>query len=376
MATMINVGFVIDTIETPNAGTEKQLLLLVRNLDRSRFAPHLICMRSSKWLEEAVPCENIYNLGMTRFASFQFFRAISKFKKYCRKNDIKVVQTFFRDGNMFGTIAAYFSGIRTIISSRRNYGAGYWHNRFWVFTLKVLQYMTKLYVSNSEINADYAMKSEGIPASKMRVIYNGLILDEYDTLDENTRREIRTKLDIEDNHILVGITANMRPVKNLGFFVGAAAELYNRYQDVRFVIIGDGPLRADIEKQISDLKLIEIVKLGGRQNDVVPYLRGMDIGVLCSKSESLSNSIIEYMATGLPCVVSDVGGNREAIGGVAGVLFKDDDESDYIEKISPFIENKKLREDIGKAARKYAFDNYNHLSIVKKYEDLYIEYVK
>jgi len=149
---------------------------------------------------------------------------------------------------------------------------------------------------------------------------------------------------------------------------------YKKYPHTRFLIVGDGPERENLQKMILDYCLEHVFILAGRQDNVYPFLSSMDIAILCSKSEGFSNSIIEYMAAGLPCVVSDVGGNSEAVGYKYGFLFKNDDQKDFFSKLELLILDEQLRLGIGQNAKNYALSNYDHKEIVKQYQNIYYKY--
>lgn len=85
-------------------------------------------------------------------------------------------------------------------------------------------------------------------------------------------------------------------------------------QRMKFLIVGDGEEKSAVMQQIRQYRLEDHIYLAGAQADVLPYLAAMDIGVLSSLSEGFSNSLLEYMASGLPSVATEVGGNREALG--------------------------------------------------------------
>ncbi len=371
---MINIAYVIDTIETPNAGTEKQLHMLIENLDRKRFTPHLVLLRNSTWLEKHKLPFPVCIINLPSFEPAHLVKAFITFRRYCKKNEIGIVQTFFVDANIFGTLAAYFSRVNVIISSRRNYGLGYWHNRYWLIILRALRHITCCYISNSRITADYTGMSENVSRDKIHVIYNGLCLDRFQQITYEDRESYRSSLGIKPNEILIGATSNLRPIKNLPLFIKAAAMTHKKYPHARFVIVGGGPEEANLRKMISYYSLKNVFALAGQQDDVLPFVLSMDIGVLCSKSESLSNSVIEYMAAGLPCVVSEVGGNSEAIGYEYGFSFKSGDEKDFFAKLEPLIVDEQLRLNIGQAAKAYAFSNYDHNGIVKQYQEIYYKY--
>ena len=371
---IINIAYIIDTIETPNAGTEKQLLMLIENLDRRRFSPHLICIKGSEWLRKWEPSCPVLILELESFKSLKIFRAFIAFKRYCHKYNISIVQTFFRDGNIFGSLAAYFSGINTILSSRRNYGYGYWHNTYNIRMLRALRFITASYIANSKTTADYTIATEKVRKEKVHVIYNGLDLEKVKRIPLNTRESVRGALGIKPDEILIGITANLRPVKNLPLFVRVAEITHKRYPNTRFLVVGEGPEREKLEEMVARYNLNGRVIFAGQQDEILPFISAMDIGVLCSRSESLSNSITEYMAVGLPCVVSDVGGNLEAIGNRRECTFKNDDDQDFVAKLEVLITDKTLRRTIGEAAKGYAVANYDHRSVIRKYQKLYCRY--
>ena len=366
---MINIAYVIDTLETPNAGTEQQLLMLIDNLDKRRFNPHLIVLRNSKWLEDTNLPFPVYNVNLKSLVSLRLLKCLILFRRYCKKHNINIVQTFFSDGNVFGNVAAYFSPAKIAISSRKN--VGYWHNIYWLCALRFLKNITTCYIANSITTAEFTTKTENVNRDNIHVIYNGLYLDRFNQVILTERQSCRKSLGIKPNHILIGTIANLRPVKNLTLFLRVAKVMHRKYPNTRYIIVGDGPERSALEKMIGELYLKGIVILAGEQDNVLPILAAMDIGVSCSKSESLSNAILEYMAAGLPCVVSEVGGNCEAIGYQYGLTFKNDDATDFSEKLERFIVDMKLREEVGRHAKAYAFTKYNHGQFVKAHEEIY-----
>ena len=370
----INIAYVIDTIETPNAGTEKQLLMLMERLDRTRFSPHLICLRNSAWLRRSKLPFPVFILNLYSFRSLYLIKAFNNFRRYCAENNVAIVQTFFRDANIFGTLAAYLSRVNIIISSRRNYGLGYWHNNYWLIIMKALRHITSCYIANSRITADYTAMSENVSKDKIHVIYNGLYLERFKKITHDERKSYRSSIGIKPNHILIGTVANLRSIKNLSLFIRVAAISHKKYPHTRFIIVGDGPEKETLEKMIDEYSLEDVFVLAGQQDDVLPFLSSMDIGILCSKSESLSNSIIECMAAGLPCVVSEAGGNSEAIGYKYGFSFKNDGKEDFIDKLEQLIVDEELRLNTGQAAKAYAFSNYDHNEIIKHYQEIYCKY--
>ena len=371
----VKIAFAIDTINSATAGTEKQLLLLMNSLDRSRFEPHLICLRSSTWLASTTFDFPVMVLDLNTLLSVQSIRAFRHFRAYVRDRNIRVVQTFFLDSNLFGTVAAFLSRVKVIVSSRRNFGKGYWHTPLWLFVLKVLRWMTTFYIANSRTTGDYSVQVEKMKPERMHVICNGLDLRKYDAITPELRRQGRKEFGLTDDELLIGIVANFRPIKNLALFVEMARGIYERYPQARFVMVGDGEEKPALKARIREYGLSSVVRIPGRTEDVLPVVAAMDIGVLCSKAESLSNSIIEYMAAGLPCVVSDIGGNLEALGDTNGLTFKSGDKNDFIDKVEKLILDPDLRRQLGRQASAYVESTYDHKVVTRQHERLYEKYL-
>jgi len=372
----IKIAYIIDTIATPAAGTEKQLLLLLNNLDKTRFEPYLICLRNSLWLKEQNFSFPVIVLNLNSLFSLKFIKALFKFRRLCKGEKFDMVQTFFTDGNIFGTIAARLSGIKIIISSRRNYGEGHWHNKKWLFILKQLRKWTTLYISNSQTVADYTIKSEKVNKNNIITIYNGIKFDVFDKITPVLRNKTRMELNVKDNEVLIGLVANWRPIKNIPLFLKVAFRLKEEFPNSRFMVVGNPPTESELSTILSEYNITNKVSFLGTTADIIPYLSAMDIGVLCSKAESLSNSIIEYLAAGLPCVVSQAGGNEEAIGyGIGGFVFKNDNADDFYNKLKVLILNDAQRLKFSEEAKKFARQQYNHKKTVKSYEDIYYKLV-
>src|SRR6185369_2237075 len=102
---MIRIAFIIDTIESPTAGTEKQILMLIKHLDRTRFQPYLCVLRSSEWLKREFNTRELVNIGVSSFGKFSSYINILRFIIFLRKEKIDIIQTHFVEGNKVGVLA-------------------------------------------------------------------------------------------------------------------------------------------------------------------------------------------------------------------------------------------------------------------------------
>jgi len=367
---MIKIAYFIDTIESPNAGTEQQLLMLLNNLDRSRFSPYLLYLNSSPWLagqEFSFPTKNfefnkIFSPGLAKF--------VYDFRLYHKQEKFDIVQTFFIDANIAGVAAAKLAGVKNILASRRNAG-----DRTSSKQLKVLRFLTRYttkYLANSKAIADMARQIEGMSSEQMEVIYNGMYLDKFKTITPQMRARQRSMWGIGDDDILIGLTANLRAVKNIDSLIISASTLTMKFPDLKFVVVGEGPNRANLQEQIDSFSLSDRFTLAGRHENIIPCLSAFDIGVLCSRAEGFSNSLIEYMAAGLPVVASDVGGNAEAVNhGKTGLIYSLKDPHGLSQALTQLIEQRQFAKEMASQAKKEAFDKYDVMTYIKNHENFY-----
>ena len=370
MAKPIKIAYIIDTIVTPSAGTEKQLLYLLNGLDYEKVQPYLICFYQSEWMKSQTFKFPVYFLNLRSLFSTDFFKAYNYFKKLHSQEKFDIAQTFFRDGNIFGTIAAKLAKVKVIISSRRN--IGYWHDKIQINILKFLQKYTTYYLANSQAAVDMTMKIEGASKDKFKIIYNGLDLDKFKSLPSSARETVRAEWKLTDSDIVVGTVANLRPVKRLDTVVESAKELIPMYKNLKFVFIGEGPDRDSLQDLIDRYEISEYFRLPGSSENIPSVLSAFDIALLPSSNESFSNSLIEYMASKLPIIATRVGGNSEAINHeVNGLLYDLEDTNGLTNSLKIILEHKEKAKALAEQASKKAFEEYSIEKMISNHIDFY-----
>jgi glycosyltransferase involved in cell wall biosynthesis len=367
---VIKIAYIIDTIETPSAGTEQQLLMLLDNLDRQKFAPYLICLRNSRLLESQSFDFPVHILNIDKLLSAEFIQGIKKFKALHKAEKFDIVQAFFPDANIFGVIAARLAGVKVILAGRRNIGDTL--TSMQLRALRLIRRYTTQYVANSRAAANMAEKLEGIDPKKIEVIYNGMYLDRFESISPEMRHACRQEWKVGDEEILIGLVANLRPVKNVEALIDAAAKLIERHSNLKFVVVGEGELRESLQARIDGAGLAQRFNLAGRYDDIIPCLAAFDIAVLCSKAEGFSNSLIEYMAAGLPVVASDVGGNSEAVKhGETGLVYSLSQPDGLAYSLTQLVDNRPLARNMGEKAKKASFEFYNVSTYIENHQNLY-----
>ncbi|MFO0752899.1 MAG: glycosyltransferase [Thermodesulfovibrionales bacterium] len=366
----IKIAYVIDRIDSPTAGTEKQLVLLLKGLDRSRYDPVLCLLRSSEWVEKAFGACPVHLVDIRSFREPRAYGRIGQFAAFLRKEGVGIVQTHFRDAHIAALLAARLAGVRIVIAARRN--QGYWLTRRELSLQRFLNRWVTLFLANSLSTKKWSMDTEGIPGGKIRVVHNGIDPDFYGAVSGEARRRHRSLLAIPYDAPVVGIVSNLRPVKGVDLFLRAAHSIRREIPRARFVVVGDGGEREGLARLARGLDLAGSVHFLGKRDDVASLLSAFDVGVLSSLSESFSNALIEYSAAGLPVVATDVGGSREAVlQGVNGFIVPPGDSGALAAAAIKVLTEEALALRMGTAGRERARELFSLRRSVEETEKVY-----
>ena len=171
--------------------------------------------------------------------------------------------------------------------------------------------------------------------------------------------------------VVIGCVANLRPIKNIDGLMRAAVRVLERFPNARFEVAGDGEQRAELEKLHTELKLGERFILRGSVADVPGFLCGVDVAVLPSHSEGMSNALLEYMAAGKPVVATNVGANPKLLGGGCGVLVPNGDEAALVGALCELLSDPAARAKCALAARAKVEAEYSREAMLRRFERFY-----
>jgi glycosyltransferase involved in cell wall biosynthesis len=312
------LGVAMHTILYPvnslaHAGAEQQLLALVRGLNKDKFHPIVAPLFPDGVIADqfrAVPDVEVIDLN--RKGKFDL-SPLWKIGKLLRSRQVEIIQPFLTPSTFYGLIPALV--VRTPIKIvtercgvRKVRGAGY--KTYRTIEDRLTRFADSV-VPNSGAGCDI-LQERGIAAEKIRVIYNGLDPDRL-VVDEEKMWENRAQTGVPEGGKVVGILATLSPAKDHATFLRAASMVADN-RAIRFAIIGDGPLRGELERQAKELGIADRVTFFGFQRRVADYVAACDLLVSSSRdNEGCSNSILEAMALDVPVVATDVGGNGELV---------------------------------------------------------------
>lgn len=370
-AEVIRVAFVIDFLMGSDGligGTERQLIETIQRIDNKKFIILLVCLKEYGKVDvlNSLQCEKM-TLNITSILSFTGLSKILHFAGILKKMEIDIVQTFFFDSTLVGTIAAKMAGVKHVIGTRRD--MGFSMNNILLLTLRVLNVFTNRFLVNSSAVKDVLVKREKVRKDKIDIIYNGIDMEKFHNKAAKNLHEIKN---VAGDRI-VGIVGNYnRRVKRMDVFIRAAHEVLKIEKSVKFLIVGGGKLESELRSLASDLDIVESVKLTGVVHEIAPYLESFTIGVLTSDSEGFSNALMEYMAAGIPSIATNVGGNKEVIEDqINGFLFPPGDHMSLSRIILKLLHDSELCQKIGERAKQTIMNNYSWNVKIKEIEDYY-----
>ena len=217
--------------------------------------------------------------------------------------------------------------------------------------------------------AEKMAREVGFDAVRIDVIRNGIDVDRF---APGRRIEARRVLGIASDEIVVGTLGRLVPVKDHANLLAAIARLKAQGAQFKLLIVGDGPLRADLEAMALANGLGDTVQFLGARADAHLVLAAMDVYVSSSESEGLSNTIIEAMATGLPVVATRVGGADELVDeGVTGRLVPAQNPDALAGGLAELLRDTARRTRYGTAGRQRAEHEFSLRHMVSGYEAIY-----
>ena len=375
----IPIMFLIDQMRNIG-GAEKNLLNIISHLNRDRFEISLYTFQLDfpmiKILKQKkIPCKQISY--PTTLRGFLKFFALSN---TIRKRKIKILHSYFEGSDIWGMLLAKLSGIPVTISSKRD--MGFSKNKKILTAYKFINpFVTRIIAVSEAVRCQINIQ-EKVNLNKIITIYNGVDISKYFVSKYN--KALKSQLNLSTFSPIVGVLANIKPVKGLEFFIQAAAKVLNRFPETQFIVIGACLPNHECQSYYDKLKsLVKKLKLEnnfyfvGERSDIPDLLSILDVSVLPSLSEGFSNTVLESMSAGLPLVVTDVGGNSEAvIDGKTGFVVPPKDIVKMADSINLLLANKELAKKMGREGRKRAQQLFSMDRMINKIENLYVSSLK
>jgi len=357
---LARVFLMINSFET--GGSERQFASLAKSLDPGRFSVNLGCIQTKGPLREQFGEVPRFKLGGSVYG-WKSWHSRWRLSRHLHEKQIQIAHAFDFYTNLTLVPGARWVRVPVIIGSQRQLGD------LLTPAQRKLQRMAFRYcdavVCNSRAAAD-RLASEGTPKAKLRVIGNAVAVDAFADAASLFPRAPGVQR--------IGMIARMNAYdKNHRGFLMAAAKLRQYFPDAEFLLAGDGPLRPEFEREAAALGIAGRVKFIGDRRDIPAVLASLDLTIVPSDSESLSNVVLESMAAGVPVVATSVGGNPELVASTRGLLVEPKDIDALVTATAQLLNNADLRREMGGSSREFVREKFSAESVTRQYQALYEE---
>jgi len=336
-------------------GMENGLVNLINRMPAERYRHAIICLTDYTEFSRRITQPNVELVCLHKRAG-KDIGLYARLYRAIRTLNPDIVHT----RNMAaieGQVVAACCGVSARVHSEHGREGADLHGTYRKYNLlrKAMQPLVGHYIAVSRDLAGWLQGTIGVPGRKVTQIYNGV-----DSVKFRSRSGARGPIGpagfAAEDSILIGSVGRLAQVKDFPTLLRAFGRLRELCGEVggrlRLVIVGDGPMRGECEQLIARLGLSSQVWLAGDRGDVPELMRAMDLFVLPSLGEGISNTILEAMASGLPVIATAVGGNPElVIPGKTGMLVPPADHEKMAQALLTYVRNAARMAQEGQAAR-------------------------
>lgn len=303
-------------------------------------------------------------------------KSIIELYKLFKKEKPDIVHTHTAKAGMVGRLAAFLARVPVRIHTYHGHVfSGYFtplKTKMFIMIERFLALIsTKIIVISEKQKSEICNKYKISPREKVAIIRLGFDMENYDSL-EKYKNYWRKKFNIPNNAPIVGIIGRLTAIKNHKLFLQIANEIYNKINNVHFLIIGDGELKNELKNEINELSLKPNIHFTGWITDIPLLYSDIDILLLTSLNEGTPVAIIEAMHYGIPAVSTNVGGVSDLIkNGENGFVVNSFNPEDFSPVILKLLDNPKLRRKIGNAGQSFIKEKFSAKRLISDLDQLY-----
>lgn len=282
----------------------------------------------------------------------------------------QIVQTYLRFSDVIGRVLGRLARVPVSVSVVTQPNVDKYR---WQYLLdRLTAGLSDRVVFNSEEIIDFAVAKEGVKREQVVFIPNGIDIEPKSSPDAGPM--VRTRLGISAEAPVIGFVARLYPQKGHACLLSAFAEVLHEYPETVLLVVGDGPLRGELEAQASGLNIGRSVRFLGERSDLADVLDALDLYVQASLWEGMSIALMQAMLCEIPVVATSVDGTVEIIDdGVTGFLVKPGDSEALARGIIHALKNKDAAKGIGKNGAAMVNREFSVRRMVSRFDDMYRE---
>jgi len=361
-------------------GLENGLVNIINRMPAERFRHAIVCLTQAHEFKNRITASGVelYELNMKSGHDFKLYRRLGKLLKSLNPAIVhtrNLAALEMQLVTLFATKAKRVHGehgrdIYDLDGLNAKYN---WLRRFMALIMN-------RYITVSQDLKLWLQDTVKVNPKKISHIYNGVDQKHFSPNEKGSKSVLPDQF-VVDKSIVIGTVGRLAPVKDQLSLVDAFSQVLTKrpeYREyLRLVIVGDGPSRQKLEARGMQAGLAEVSWFPGDRTDIPKLLAAMDIFVLPSLGEGVSNTILEAMATGLPIIATDVGGNPELVEpDINGFLVPVGNASQLAASIETLVQAPEVRRRFGAASRLKITEKFNWDKTVSAYMQVYDELLR
>jgi sugar transferase (PEP-CTERM/EpsH1 system associated) len=351
-------------------GMENGLVNLINHLPPTRYRHAIVCIEDFTEFRARItqPGVAVHALHRSRHGVWQLRQALYRL---CRELRPALIHTRNQSG-LDALLPARLAGV-PCVHSEHGWDVDNLDGRQWkpLLLRRLHRPLVAEYITVSKHLQRFQVEFIGAPATRVTQIYNGVDTVRF-APPATMSRQVLPERFRDPTLMLIGTVGRIQAVKDQATLLRAFARAAATQPAVRLVIAGDGPLLADLKSLADSLGIAERTAFLGASDQIAEVLRALEVFVLPSLNEGISNTILEAMASGLPVIASAVGGNVELVeDGVNGRLFAPGDVAALAAILDEYVASPAMRATHSAAARRVALDRFSLAAMVEGYAGVY-----
>ena len=364
------------------SGSGINTLLTMKGLNTNKYEVEFACAPGGALEDEVVnqrirfrPIRNF----VQRISIYNDFMALLELIWLLRRQQYDIVHTHNSKAGFIGRMAARIARVSIIVHTIHGFAFHDFEKpprqKLFILLERFAARFTDKLITVSEPLKRWGLRLRIGSADKYVTVYDGIEIEKYKLGFDLERK--RKELGVKSSDLVVGVVSKLWEGKGHKCILRAAKSLVNKVADVKFIFVGEGYLREELEKLTQQLGLNDYVIFTGFRTDIPEITSIFDVAVLASFFEGLGRVLLEAMACGKPVVATRVGGIVDVVGdGETGILVPVDDPEALTEAITTVLKDKDLASKMGEEGRRKIDSKFSAKTMVEKVEKVYQELIE
>lgn len=370
----LKVLHLIETLE--RGGAERLLVCALKNINCEEFAPAVAGLFGNTQLKEEIEKKGVPVYSLKIKNPYYFWQAIWRLYRLIKEKDFDIIHTHLFFANIYGRVAARLAGARAVVTTLHNPDYSYEDNgRITYWIRKIIDKYSGRICNSKFLAVSGFVKRDferHLGFREIEVLYNCIDSEMLNEPTAFSREKKRSELGLSRDDIVLLNVGRLHPQKGQIYLIDALNIILKQHNDCKLLIVGQGPLEAELRKKTEALGLLSNVIFLQDRADVWEIMRCADIFAAPSLYEGFGIAVAEAMACGLPILASGIDTFKEILSdGVDGILFECGSCVKLADALLALIADKAKRDFLGRNAQRSARLRFNADTYTRKLERIY-----